>query len=176
MEKPKEQHKLSFSEGGIWLKMIISIIVLTGIGFVFSKYPTEFGEEWYHQLTQPSFAPPYWLPFVMWSLVYMLMGCSAGIIWQVAVKSSSSVTTKFAKQGIILFILHLTFNLFFPVLLIGLHLPKIALADMIILIIFIGILIRHFFYLNRLASYLLIPYLIWIIYAAILNISIIVLN
>lgn len=157
-------------------KIISAIIILGLLAAIFSRFPAQSGSGWYHQLRQPFFAPPYWLPFVMWTLVYILMGSSLGLIWHIAQKSTNAIIRKKAKTGIGLFVIHLLFNLMFPILLIGLQRPRIALADMIILILLIGAMIRYFYSINRTASHLLIPYLIWILYAAALNISIIILN
>ncbi len=166
----------SFPKTGVWWKMIVSIFILGVVGFIFSRYPTEHGSGWYHQLRQPAFAPPYWLPFVMWTFVYILMGCSVGIIWQYAAKSSDIRILKRAKSGIVLFIVHLIFNLLFPLILIGFQLPLVSLIDILILMVFIVVLIWRFHRISPIASYLLVPYLIWVIYATMLNVSIIVLN
>src|SRR5699024_8805546 len=115
-------------------------------------------------------------PFVMWPLVYVLMGCSFGILWHYAVKSRQPQMVKLAQKGIVLFIIHLVFNLVFPVIFIGFHLPVVAFIDILILIAFILTLIWFFKRINRTAAYLLIPYLFWIIYAAALNGAILVLN
>ncbi len=176
MDAQLEQTVPSFSTRKAWWKMIVSIIVLGGVGFVCSRYPTQHGSSWYHQLNQPFFAPPYWLPFVMWTLVYILMGCAIGIIWHYAAKNPVEQTVKLAKKAIVLFVIHLVFNLIFPILLIGFEAPVVALVDILILIIFIGILIKKFLPINKIASRLLIPYLIWIFYATALNVAIIVLN
>lgn len=166
----------SSPKNGVWWKMIVSIFILGAVGFLFSKYPAEQGGGWYHQLRQPPFAPPYWLPFVMWTLVYILMGCSVGMIWHHAAKNPDSRIIKLAKAGIALFIIHLIFNLLYPLILIGYHLPLVSLIDILLLIVFIIVLILRFYRISQIASFLLIPYLFWIIYATLLNISIIVLN
>lgn len=173
--RENQQHLTKFGKG-VWWKMVVSIFILGVVGFLFSRYPAQHGGGWYHQLRQPAFAPPYWLPFVMWTLVYILMGCSIGMVWHYALKSSNSRAIKISRQGIILFIIHLVFNLSFPIILIGFHLPVISLIDIIVLVLFILILIRIFYRINRVASFLLIPYLLWIIYAAMLNVAILVLN
>ena len=170
-----QQHG-SHSRKDIWWKMIVSIAILGLLGFIFSRYPAENGDGWYHQLELPYFAPPYWLPFVMWTLVYILMGCSVGIVWHHAVKSTGVRTLKLAKTRLVLFSIHLVFNLLFPLFLIGFHLPVISLIDIVILLLFIAVLIRYFYRIHPTASYLLLPYFFWILYATILNISIIVLN
>ena len=164
------------SKKEVYGKIIISVVVLGVVAAFCSRYPAQTGSGWYHQLRQPSFAPPYWLPFVMWTVVYILMGWSFGLIWHIARKSSQPGVRQKARKGILLFVVHLVFNLIFPVLLIGMQRPRVALADMTILIVLIVILIPRFYPLSRTASCLLIPYLLWILYAAALNVSIVVLN
>lgn len=160
----------------VWGKIILAVLILGSVAAVCSRFPTQHGSGWYHQLQQPLFAPPYWLPFVMWSLVYVLIGWSLGLIWHVAVKSRDPAVKKRAKKGVILFLIHLVFNLIFPVILIGMQRPVVALADITILIVWIIILIGYFRPINRTASLLLVPYLVWILYAASLNLAIIILN
>ncbi len=157
-------------------KMLLSTIILAGLAFLCSHYPAETGGGWYHQLKQPVFAPPYWLPFAMWTLVYILMGCSAGILWHNAAQNKDTQLASRAKKGLVLFAIHLIFNLIFPVILIGFHKPVIGMIDLLILLGFIGYMIRYFQPINRLAARLLIPYFIWIVYAGALNAAIIVLN
>lgn len=176
MKDPAKSLDNSLSKKKAWWKMVTATVILGTLAYIFSRYPSQLGEGWYHQLQQPFFAPPYWLPFVMWSIVYILMGCSIGIIWHYAAKSPSPKTVNRAKKGIVLFGIHLLFNLIFPVILIGFHLPIIAFLDILLLIIFIIVLIWHFNPINRSAAYLLLPYLIWIIYASALNLAIIILN
>lgn len=164
------------SKNDTWWKILISIFVLGIAGFLFSRYPTAHGGGWYHQLKQPDFAPPYWLPFVMWSVVYILMGSSVGIIWHHAVNKSNPLIVKSSRKGIFLFIIHLIFNLIFPLILIGYHLPVISLIDISILVLLIIALIWKFHPISKTAAWLLMPYLVWIIYATLLNAAILVLN
>lgn len=166
----------SLSKKGVWWKILISLLVLIAIGYIFSHYPAQYGGGWYQHLKQPFFAPAHWVPFVMWALVYVFMSCSFGIIWHYAVKSHQPRMANLAQKGMVLFAVHLLFNLIFPVILIGFHLPVVAFIDILILIIYVITLIWFFKRINRIAACLLIPYLLWILYAAALNAAIIVLN
>src|SRR5690625_7412893 len=55
-------------------KIISAIIILGLLAAIFSRFPAQSGSGWYHQLHQPFFAPPYWLPFVMWTMFYIFFG------------------------------------------------------------------------------------------------------
>lgn len=165
-----------FSRKDIWKKIFISVSVLGLVSMLFSRFPAKSGDGWYHSLNQPAFAPAYWMPFVMWTLVYILIGISFAIVWDNFEKATTASDKDLARSGMLLFGAHMIFNWINPLLLIGLQWPKLALADMVILIGFIIALIFHFRKINKLATQLLIPYFIWILYAASLLVAIIVLN
>lgn len=176
MGLPTDYSPAPLPKQGLWWRIIVSIAGLAVLAAIFSMYPTEHGNTWYHQLNQPFFAPAYWMPFVAWPLVYILMGSALGIMWQRHAKSPDPMERMYAKNGIVLFGIHLIFNLIFPFLLIGLQMPILSLVDICVLICFIFILVRFFKHVDHTASRLLIPYLLWIIYAASLNAAILVLN
>lgn len=165
-----------FSREGIWRKIFISVTVLGLVSMLFSRFPAKSGDGWYHSLNQPTFAPAYWMPFVMWTLVYILIGISFAIVWDKFEKAPTVAEKDIARTGILLFGAHMVFNWINPLLLIGLHWPKLALIDMLILIGFIIALIFHFRKIDKVATQMLIPYFIWILYAASLLVAIIVLN
>ncbi len=170
------QQRQQVSKQGLWWKILISIVVLTTVAVVCSRFPAEYGSGWYHQLKQPFFAPAYWMPFVLWTVVYILMGWTVGLLWQQNLKTTNPIDAIRAKNGLKLFGVHLIFNLSCPIILIGFQMPVLAFIDMLILLALIGVMIYRFSRFNRLASRLMIPYLIWIVYAAALNLAIIVLN
>ena len=176
MQIPSGPHNTSSFKKGVFVRVMLSILVLGGLGVLSSRLAMTGHEDWYRTLNQPFFAPPRWLPWILWIVVYVLMGGAFGIIWQIKAINRYPIITKFARRGIIIFIIHFLFVFIYPTLLFGMRHPGIALADLIIILAFIVILIRHFYRLDRLASFLLIPYFIWCLYAAALNISIIILN
>ena len=170
------EDKIVTSKNDVWKKIIITILLIAAVGSALSRFPSNDGIGWYHSLKQPFFAPAYWMPFVIWPIVYILMGSAAGIIWHIHSKTHNAIVKKKAKISLWIFAVHLVFNLLCPILLISLEAPKIALIDILILNIFIAILIFQFKKINQTASRLLIPYFIWIIYATALNIAIVALN
>tara|TARA_B100000508_G_scaffold141079_1_gene146070 strand:+ start:43696 stop:44109 length:414 start_codon:yes stop_codon:yes gene_type:complete len=131
---------------------------------------------WYAELNKPSFTPPNWLFGPAWTVLYILIGGSFGIIWQVAAKGRYPIIVKFAKRGLILFGIHFLLNLAWTPVFFGLHNPGLGLVVIVALLIFIILLIRHFFRLDRVAAFLMIPYLLWVAFATTLNASILILN
>lgn len=169
-------HNTPSFKKGLFIRILISILVLGSLGVLSSRLAMTGHVEWYKTLNQPFFAPPRWLPWILWMVVYILMGASFGIVWQIKAINRYPIITKFARRGINVFLIHFIFVFIYPTLLFGMRHPVIALVNLIVILAFIVILIRHFYRLDRIAAFLLIPYFIWCLYAAALNISIIVLN
>lgn len=124
---------------------------------------------WYNELTKPYFSPPSWVYTPIWVLLYIMV--FASIIVYI------STPTIFSKtKGYIFFTLQLILNLlwspvFFVFKNIGFALAIIILMDITVLLTVI-----HFNRVSKFAAYLLIPYLIWIIFATYLNLGFLLLN
>ena len=129
-------------------------------------------DAWYQFLNKPVFSPPNWLFGPVWITLYTLMGVSFWLIWR-----NPSVAPKKRKRVMSFFIIHLFVNAGWSIVFFGLH--NISLAFIVILILLAMIIILTKFLvrpINRLASNLLIPYLVWVSIATILNYSLMVLN
>lgn len=151
-------------------KFLISTIgcELVGIAatpFTLSSIPT-----WYQTLTKPSFSPPSWIFGPVWTILYFLMGVAAYLVW------IKGLEKRGVKKALSFFIAQLVFNFLWSILFFGLHSPVLALIDILILWILILITIIKFYKISKVASYLLIPYLFWVSFATILNLSIVLLN
>lgn len=147
-------------------KLFISILIPVGlgalVGFVSSSYSN------YTDLPLPSFAPPGILFPIVWTILYTLMGISSYII-------SESISYQ-KDKALSIYWIQLIINLLWSIIFFVLNLKTLAFIWIILLIISVIIMIKRFLSINKLAGYLQIPYLLWIIYAAILNLSIIFLN
>lgn len=151
-------------------KFLISTIgcELVGVAatpFTISSIPT-----WYQTLTKPSFSPPNWVFGPAWTILYFLMGVAAYLIW------IKGLEKKAVKTALTFFIAQLVFNFFWSILFFGLHSPILGLVDILILWALILITIIKFHKISKTASYLLIPYILWVSFATILNLSIVLLN
>lgn len=153
----------------LFLKVIVSIIVSELVGILSAPITINAIPGWYAQLTKPPFNPPNWIFGPVWTFLYMLMGISFGIIWNM----KSSKKTKKAK---IYFLFQLFLNFLWSIGFFGLHSPIMGLAIIIPLWILILLCILRFYPLSKIASYLFIPYLMWVSFAAILNFSLFILN
>ncbi len=143
-----------------WPKLIFSIILAQSAGgvgtlFTFSAIPT-----WYALLNKPSFSPPNWLFGPVWTILYTLIGISLYLIW----------TNK--KGTLKLFLFHLFLNAIWSPIFFGAKNLGLAFIVILIMDITLIIVIRNFYKINKVAGLILIPYLIWISFASLLNFSI----
>ncbi len=120
---------------------------------------------WYETLNKPAWTPPNWIFPVVWPILYICMGTAAWLVWQ---KSGFDE----ARDALTLFLVQLTLNALWSWFFFGLHQISMALADIILLWIMILFTTLAFRIYNRIAAWLMVPYLIWISYAVALNLSI----
>jgi len=136
------------------LKIIISVALCLGIGFLSGIATSSSINTWYVNLNKPFFNPPNWLFGPAWTILYSLMGIAA----------------------IYIFVGQLLLNAFWSVAFFGMQNPPLALAVILILWVLIFICIVRFKPIKALSAYLMIPYLLWVTFATALNVSIILLN
>jgi translocator protein len=153
-----------------YLKLAASIILCQMAGFIGSLFTISSVSTWYLTLEKPSFNPPSWLFGPVWISLYFIMGISFYLIWNDGVKSRSS------KTALILFGIQLVLNSLWSIIFFGLKMPLFAFLEIILLLAAILLAIWHFNRISKTASYLLVPYFLWVSFAAILNFSIYWLN
>lgn len=124
----------------------------------------------YVTLNKPSFNPPGWIFGPVWVTLYTIMGVAAWIVWG---KLSSDQN---AKVALVLFIVQLVLNALWSHLFFGWHLLFIAFLEIILLWVMILLSTIWFFRISTKAGALMLPYLVWVSFAAFLNYSIWVLN
>lgn len=120
---------------------------------------------WYETLAKPSWTPPNWLFPVAWTLLYLMIAVAGWLVWRTVGFSGASLA--FA-----LYFLQLLLNAAWSWLFFGLHRMDLALVDISVLWLTIAANIVAFYAIRPGAGYLLIPYLIWVTYAAALNLTI----
>jgi len=146
---------------------LILLLLLTFCASAIGGFTTaSFKEPWYSEILKPSFNPPSWVFSPVWTTLYIMMSVSIWRIWY------KYFDTKILK----IYFLHLFFNASWSVVFFGFHQIGLALLNLIIIVIFIVILTNLYFRLDKISAYLMIPYLLWSIYAFILNFSIYLIN
>jgi len=98
------------------------------------------------------------------------MGFSLFLVWKQGLKK------KYVKEGLIIFGIQIFLNFLWSLLFFGLQNPLLAFIEIIFLWISILFMIIYFYKVNKTAAYLLIPYILWVSFAAVLNLSIVLLN
>ena len=153
-----------------YLKLFISVVICLAIGGVSGYFTASEIPTWYVTLNKPSFNPPNWIFAPVWTTLYFLMGISFWLVW----KSNAAAAIK--NKAITYFIIQLILNFFWSIIFFSFHQLGIALAEIIILWIFILLSFMAFYPISKPAAYLLLPYLLWVSFATILNFSIWKLN
>lgn len=149
-------------------KIGISVGICLGLGFISSILTAGSIPGWYDNLNKPWFNPPNWIFGPAWSVLYILMGISLYLFF--------SAKGKHKQSGLYLFFLQLALNFFWSILFFGLRNPLLAAVDILLLWAAILLTIKSFYKISKTASYLLMPYIAWVSFATILNISILILN
>ncbi|MBN2458512.1 tryptophan-rich sensory protein [Candidatus Woesearchaeota archaeon] len=149
----------------IW-KLVISISLPFLASFIGGLFTASSVSTWYVTLAKPSFNPPSWLFGPVWTMLYLLMGISLYLVW----------ITKYDKTSFMLFGIQLFLNALWSILFFGVKTPMYAFIEIILLWVAILMTAIYFYKINKISAYLLIPYLLWVSFAAVLNFSICILN
>lgn len=121
--------------------------------------------EWYAGLDKPAFTPPSWVFGPAWTILYVLMAVAA---WRVWVRAGFGG----APAALTLYFVQLALNAGWSVIFFGLRAPGWALAEIVVLWLAIMATTILFFRHSRLAGWLMVPYLLWVTFAAVLNAAI----
>ncbi len=151
-------------------KLLVSLIICQCAGLIGSIFTIPAIPTWYATLEKPPFTPPNWLFAPAWLTLYLLMGISAVIIWL------QGIDKRQVKMALIIFLSQLALNILWSAVFFGLKSPLYGAIVIIALWIIILFTILSFWKLSKVASWLLLPYIGWVTFAATLNISILILN
>ena len=147
----------------IWLGLCFGAAYL-GSAFTTPSIPT-----WYASLIKPSWTPPSWVFGPVWSLLYVTMALSAWLVWRRGGLTSAAIP-------ITLFLVQLALNGAWSILFFRLRMPDVAFAEIIVLWGAILATLVTFWWSVPAAGWLMVPYLAWVTFAAVLNYSIWQLN
>jgi translocator protein len=151
-----------------WAMLAVFVVICFAAAGVGSLATSTSVGSWYQTLRRPSWNPPDWIFGPVWSSLYLSMAVAAWLVWR-----RGSVGTKYA---LLLFFVQLGLNVLWSVIFFGLRLPGQAFAEIIALWVAILLTTAAFWRSSALAGALLLPYLVWVSFAAILNYTIWQLN
>lgn len=149
------------------VRLIGSIILCLAAGVLGSLFTLQSVPTWYSALNKPSFSPPNFVFAPVWTALYVLMGISLYLVWNLKKKKTRAIQ---------LFLFQLELNVLWSIIFFGFHSPLFAFGEIIILWISIFLTVRSFAKISKPAAYLLFPYLVWVSFASVLNLAIVILN
>jgi len=152
------------------IKAIICILLCLSAGGIGSTFTASAIPEWYATLSKPSFSPPNWLFAPVWTLLYILMGLAAALVWQ------KGLSLPRVRTALVIFLVQLILNMVWSVFFFGLRSPLYGLVDILFLWAAILVTIAQFSRVSITAATLLIPYILWVTFASGLNLGILLLN
>ncbi len=150
-------------------KLAVSIILCQLAGFLGSLFTTPAIPTWYRTFHKPFFTPPNWIFSPVWISLFILMGISLFLVWQRQDHPK-------VKTALIFFFVQLILNILWSAAFFGLKSSVLGLMDIVLLWIAVLFTILNFFKVSKSAGVLLIPYLLWVSFATLLNFSLWTLN
>ncbi|WP_200975482.1 TspO/MBR family protein [Echinicola sp. 20G] len=148
-----------------WIKLIMCVLGVVIVGSISGLANIGNIETWYAGLEKPSFNPPNSIFAPVWTSLYALMGLGLYLIWR---KNQSRPRS----QALIVFFIQLVFNFCWSFIFFYFHQPGLAAIEIVLLLGLIVYMINRFYQVSKVAAYLQVPYLLWVSFATVLNISI----
>jgi tryptophan-rich sensory protein len=147
------------------IQILSFIIGCLLVGFLSSFFAGNTIAATYATLSKPFFAPPANVFGPAWTILYVLMGISVYLIWQEKENHDISSAIKF-------FVIQLILNFFWTIIFFRWNNLGFAFYEILVLLVSIGLTIFYFKKISKTAAYLLLPYVLWVLYATILTFSI----
>ncbi len=150
------------------LSISIGLALLTGV--IGSLFTSSAVNGWYLTIEKPALNPPSWIFGPVWTLLYVLMGIAAFIVWK------KGWSRRDVRLALFIFVFQLFLNASWSIIFFGLKSPGWALLELIILWFVIIWMMIVFYKISKSTIYLILPYLLWISFAGYLNYAIWSLN
>lgn len=149
---------------------ILNIALTLGVGALGAWATAKSVKTWYPNLNKPSFNPPNWLFAPVWTTLFVLIGIAAYLVW---IKRDKIVHF---PRTVAIYLIQLILNLSWSFIFFYKREIGFALAEIILLLIFIVINASIFYKINKWAGLLFIPYFLWVSFASFLTYNIFILN
>jgi benzodiazapine receptor len=152
------------------LKLAISILICQCAGIIGSLFTTRSISTWYAFINKPTFTPPNWVFAPAWISLFTLMGIAVFLLWRKGLRAPG------VKRALSIFFLQLTLNSLWSIVFFG---GRSMLGGLVVIVLlWLAILwtIKSFFAISKPAAVLLIPYIVWVSFALVLNVAFLTLN
>ena len=150
-----------------FISFILFFIITYSASFIGGMATISFKEPWYSELIKSNYNPPDWIFAPVWTTLYLMMTLAIWFFWYSKNRDMNTIYIYF---------IHIVFNTTWSIVFFGLHQILFALMVLLVLIFLIIILIIRFKRVNLVSYYLMIPYLLWTLYALFLNFNLLILN
>jgi len=150
-----------------FISFILFFIITYSASFIGGMATISFKEPWYSELIKSNYNPPDWIFAPVWTTLYLMMTLAIWFFWH---SKNRDINT------IYIYFIHIVFNTTWSIVFFGLHQILFALIVLLALIFLIITLIIRFKRVNLVSYYLMIPYLLWTLYALFLNFNLLILN
>lgn len=159
----RKKHSMKY----FW-SILISVLVCFSVGITASYFQADSIDGWYQFLNKPSVTPPDYIFPIAWSIIYLCMGISFGIVWHLPPKRFNLLLGYFVLQ--------LLLNFTWSILFFKLQNPALGFINIVALDMVVVLYALQAYRLNKTASILFVPYILWLVLATYLNGYILVMN
>lgn len=149
-----------------FLRLAACVVICLGAGFAGSFFTRASVSTWFRELRKPAFNPPDWLFGPVWTVLYIMMGVALFLVIREGFKTPG------VRAAVAVFAVQLVLNITWSALFFGLKSPGAAFAEIVVLWAAIAATIALFKPISTAAAVLLIPYILWVTFAAALNFAI----
>lgn len=160
--------------------LLIGFILIAQIaGLIGSYFTFPAIDSWYADLTKPFFSPPNWIFGPVWTLLYIMMGIAAYQVYQKRLKfpGKKGIYKRIQiRQALSIWGFQLALNSLWSIIFFGFQSPLWAFIEIIILWTAIAVTIHRFARVKMSAAFLMLPYILWVTFALMLNLAIVILN
>ena len=154
-------------------KSLFSILFITFLSSAIAGWVTRINiSPWYESLNKTNFSPPNWIFGPVWTILYILMSISIWMVYEHAKKTD----TNFSKKILRIYFYHLAINFTWSFVFFYYHLIFMAFINILFLILAIIFLMYLYFPRSKVSFVLMIPYLLWVMFAAYLNFGLYLIN
>ena len=151
-----------------WFQLIVIVLVTQLAGILGNLFSGNAGQS-YSTFIKPPLSPPGWLFGIVWPVLYLLMGIAAYIIYK-------TPQTPERKKVTALYWMQLFVNFLWPIIFFRFEWYWISVLVILLLDVLVSMTAMRFYKLKKVAGYLMIPYLLWLLFATYLNIGVAILN